>query len=184
MNERRRTDRYPAELEVDVAVRKDDRRVLTRDVGRHGIFVRMDDPPDERLLVQLKIHLPDGPIPVLGMVVHRVPPERGLPGGAGLQFFATPPDAKDRLDAYIATLRGGRPAIPRRRSFRLAGARPGIEAKVELTPGEDVDLGDIEGSSADERGPSDSGFAPPRDYSTGARGTAPTGVQSPLTSGS
>lgn len=110
MAERRRSDRYPAQLQVDIVERKGDRRVVTTDVGRHGIFVRMDDPPNERLLVQMKIHLADGPVPVLAVVARRVAT------GAGLQFFVLAPDAKDKWDAYISTLRGDRPAAADQRA--------------------------------------------------------------------
>jgi Tfp pilus assembly protein PilZ len=108
--ERRRSDRYPSQLPVDIVERKGDRRIATVDVGRHGIFVRMDDPPAERLLVQLKIRLPDGPVPVLAVVARRVVAGPGRIGGAGLQFFVLAPEAKDKWDAYIGTLRGDRPA--------------------------------------------------------------------------
>lgn len=116
MAERRRSDRYPSKLPVDVVERKGDRRAETVDVGRHGIFLRMDDPPAERLLVQLKIHLPDGPIPVLAVVARRVAAGPDRVAGAGLQFFVLAPEAKDRWDAYIGTLRGDRPAAADQRT--------------------------------------------------------------------
>lgn len=115
MAERRRSDRYPAELPVDLMERKGDRRVATTDVGRHGIFVRMDDPPAERLLVQLKLHLPAGPVPILAVVARRVLPGPGRVAGAGLQFFVLAPDAKDQWDAYVGSLRGERQAAPDQR---------------------------------------------------------------------
>lgn len=122
MTEKRRSDRYRAELQVDIVTRKGGRRVVTSDIGRHGIFLRTDDPPDERLLIQLRIHLPDGWISVLGVVVRRVLPAPGRNAGAGVQFFALSPDAKDRLEAHIATLRGDGPALPTH--FPATGTMP------------------------------------------------------------
>lgn len=121
MVERRRSDRYPARLQVDFIERKGNRRVETVDVGRHGIFVRMVDPPAERLLCQLQIHLPKGPISVLAVVARRVAPDPGRVPGAGLQFFVLAPEAKDGWDEYVRTLRGEQsPADQRNQPRRLA----------------------------------------------------------------
>ncbi len=115
MAERRRSDRYPAKLPVDFVDRKGERRAETADVGRHGIFVRMEDPPAERLLCQLKIHLPTGPIPVLAVVARRVVAPAAS-AGVGLQFFVLAPEAKDKWDAFIGELRGERPAASDQRT--------------------------------------------------------------------
>lgn len=116
MAERRRSDRYPSKLPVDIVERKGDRRVETVDVGRHGIFLRMDEPPAERLLCQLKVHLPTGSIQVLAVVARRVPPAPGRVGGAGLQFFVLAPEAKDKWDAFVGSLRGEQPAAADQRT--------------------------------------------------------------------
>ena len=108
--ERRRSDRYETSLVVDLLERRGPVRALAVDVGRHGLFVRTQEPPAERILLKVLIHLEDGPIEVLASVMRRVlpgsPAAARLGPGAGLQFFALGPEARSRWERFVAGLRG------------------------------------------------------------------------------
>jgi hypothetical protein len=96
-NDLRRSRRYRQALRVDVVDKRGTRTGTAVDVARHGLFVAIVDPPHNRHLVQLTLHLPDGPLQAAATVA------RVLPGqGVGLALFALSADAKRRWDAFIA----------------------------------------------------------------------------------
>ena len=95
--EQRRSKRFQRSVDVEITDKHGRRRGRAIDVSRHGLFVAVVDPPHNRHLVQLIIHLPDGPLPAAATV------SRTLAGqGVGLSLFALSSEAKRRWDAFIA----------------------------------------------------------------------------------
>ncbi len=83
------------------------RRGRAVDVARHGLFVAVVDAPRNRHLVQLVIHLPDGPMQAAATVM------RTLPGqGVGLSLFALSSETKHRWDAFISHAAEHAPSVP------------------------------------------------------------------------
>lgn len=104
MRDRRRFPRVEIAIPVVIRRRGDTERLVTRDVSRHGAFVRTDQPRTERELVQLAFVLPTGEsLDVMCMVARSIPPAladaRGP--GMGVDFFALSKEAKDRWDAFV-----------------------------------------------------------------------------------
>ena len=96
LSEQRRSRRISRSVDVEISDKHGRRRGRAIDVSRHGLFVAVVDPPHNRHLVQLIIHLPDGPMPAAATV------SRTLPGqGVGLSLFALSSEAKRRWDAFI-----------------------------------------------------------------------------------
>jgi len=75
-------------------------------VSRHGLFILLDPPPPERLLLRFTLDMPDGALEATGFVTRQV----ATPGmvGAGVQFFALASAAKARWDAYLGAIATGR----------------------------------------------------------------------------
>lgn len=90
--QRRRDKRYSVQLPL--VIRWGNKRIecLTDDVSYRGLFVRVDDPPRVRELIQIEAELPpDGaPFASHGMTVWAHRPEQGgdRAPGAGIQFYA------------------------------------------------------------------------------------------------
>ncbi len=105
--EQRRSRRFRHALDVDIVDRGGVRRGRAVDVARHGLFVAVVDAPRNRHLVQLVIHLPDGPMQAAATVM------RTLPGqGVGLSLFALSSETKHRWDAFIAHASQHAPSVP------------------------------------------------------------------------
>jgi hypothetical protein len=85
---------------VDLHSQRGGKRLWTHDVGSHGIFLLMKEPPRERHVLKLTIHLPQGPI---GAVAHGT---HTSTRGMGVQFFALSGDAKRRWDTFLHELAG------------------------------------------------------------------------------
>ena len=94
--DQRRSARFRFHVDVDVCDRGGLRRGRAIDVARHGLFISIVEPPRNRHLVQLVIHLPYGPVQAAATV------SRSLAGeGVGLALFALSEDAKRRWDSFI-----------------------------------------------------------------------------------
>lgn len=103
--EQRRSKRYRQDLPVELHDRSGSRQLQAVDVARHGMFIRTDDPPRPRHLVQLTVHLPTGPISAAVTVSRAIhEPKLGGDKGVGVQFFALSAEAKSRWDDYIHAL--------------------------------------------------------------------------------
>lgn len=96
--DQRRSKRYPCHLPVDLLIEGHARRVEATNVSRHGMFIETDAPPSERFVLQVMLHLPDGPLPATAFVTRRT--ALGATG-AGLQFFTMSSTVKQRWDYYI-----------------------------------------------------------------------------------
>jgi Tfp pilus assembly protein PilZ len=112
--DQRRSRRYPATLVIDLKHGSKVERLKTVDVSRHGLFVATERAPNERFLVQLTIHLPDGQLPATAFVSRSVRKGDRQAAGVGLQLFALAAASKQRWDQYI---------------FHLAGVKPSSAAK-------------------------------------------------------
>ena len=94
--DKRRSRRFRFNIDVDVSDRRGLRRGRAVDVARHGLFISIVDPPQNRHLVQLVIHLPHGPVQAAATV------SRTLAGqGVGLALFSLSDEAKRRWDSFI-----------------------------------------------------------------------------------
>ena len=96
--DQRRSKRYPCHLPVDLLIEGQPSRVDATNVSRHGMFIETGTPPTERFVLQVMLHLPDGPLPATAFVTRRS--RRGATG-AGLQFFTMSSTVKQRWDYYI-----------------------------------------------------------------------------------
>jgi hypothetical protein len=102
----RRSRRFRTRLEADLAQGTTVQRVYSVDVSRHGVFLATPNPPRERFLVRVTLHLPDGPLEANGFVSRRVPPSDTVLPGVGLQFFAMAEPTRRRWEQYITWLSG------------------------------------------------------------------------------
>jgi hypothetical protein len=101
--DQRRGRRYRYKLPVDLHSQRGNKRLWTHDVGNHGIFLLMKEPPRERHVLKLTIYLPEGPV---GTVAHGT---HTSPRGMGVQFFALSREAKLRWDRFLAEVAGDKP---------------------------------------------------------------------------
>ncbi|HEY4222301.1 MAG TPA: PilZ domain-containing protein, partial [Myxococcota bacterium] len=124
MKEQRRAPRFRHELVVELHERAGPRRLHAIDVARHGLFLATDDPPRERHLVQLTVHLPGGAIRAAGSVTRTLRGRGEAEDGVGIQFFALSDDAKDRWDDFIFELQRTTPARGTRLPTKEELARP------------------------------------------------------------
>ncbi|MCA9556560.1 MAG: PilZ domain-containing protein, partial [Myxococcales bacterium] len=116
--EQRRSERRECRIPVEVV--DGQRRCVgtTIDVSRHGLFLEVEATLQERFLVQLVLHLPDGPLTATGFVVRVAPPGARRPG-VGIQFFALSAASKHRWDYFVYGLTGAHTPTP-----DLAGQNP------------------------------------------------------------
>ena len=114
--DKRKFERFPARLEVEIRTRGRGQICPSLDVSRHGMFLTTSNPPHERQLLILRIPVPDDqpPIDVMASVVRRHAPGTGsdLPAGMGINFFALTEENKNRWEAFLAKLRGEAPRSP------------------------------------------------------------------------
>ncbi len=102
--EKRRDKRYRYRMPAVLVRGTREVPLLTGDVGYRGLFLRTDDPPPLRQLLQVKLNLPpeSSPFTVHAMAVFVVP--AGTPGrdpGAGLQLYAVSGEARQRWDRFV-----------------------------------------------------------------------------------
>jgi hypothetical protein len=115
LTERRKFERLPVQLSIEVRSRGLGSVCQTADVSRHGLFLATPTPARERQLLILRIPLPDGghPIDVMASVARSIPEdlaqERALKAGMGVNFFALTEDNKERWERFLASLRGETP---------------------------------------------------------------------------
>lgn len=98
--DQRRGARYRQRLAVELHTQRGSKELFTHDVGAHGLFLLMSEPPRERHVLKLTVHLPDGPV---GIVAHGT---HTSARGIGVQFFALSGDAKRRWNVYLGGLAG------------------------------------------------------------------------------
>ncbi len=123
--DKRKFERFPARLEVEIRTRGRGQICPSLDVSRHGMFLTTPNPPHERQLLILRIPVPDDqpPIDVMASVVRRHASGGGseLPAGMGINFFALTEENKNRWEAFLAKLRG---EVPRSPELNIDGNRP------------------------------------------------------------
>lgn len=104
MGERRDGARHAREIEVELHLRKERRRLRTGDVSRHGIFVVCSDPPPVSHALLLTVLLENGSFDAMATVARRVDARHDQQGGVGLRFFCLGTPARRRWDDYIGTV--------------------------------------------------------------------------------
>ena len=118
--DQRRSRRFPCVLDVELVEGRQRRAYETRDVSRHGLFVKTDLQLKERFVVQLNLRLPDGDLPATAFVVRRAQNGDESHPGVGLQFFALSSASKRRWDRYVFDLAGAWPEIDATRPAGLS----------------------------------------------------------------
>ncbi len=111
--DQRRSHRVRSHVQVDLIDKHGARSGTATDVARHGLFVAVADPPHNRHLVQLVLHIPGGPMQAAASVT------RVLPGtGVGLGLFALSTEAKHRWDGFVQQVQ---------RHAQQSGQLPGMQ---------------------------------------------------------
>jgi hypothetical protein len=127
--DQRRSPRYRHDLVVELHEKQRTRKLHAVDVGRHGLFLVTDDPPHERHLVQLTVHLPEGPIKAAASVMRTIKHDARV-DGVGVQFFALSGDAKQRWDDFIFALQRTTPPM----GVPLPALAKGMESPPNTDP--------------------------------------------------
>lgn len=132
VKEQRRSPRIRHELVVELHDKRGARTVQALDVARHGLFLATGgEPPRARHLVQLTVHLPDGPIKAAASVTRTLKNEDHI-DGVGVQFFALSDDAKQRWDDFILDLQRSTSSEPREVQRARAAPSAGATFLVKL----------------------------------------------------
>ncbi|MEY3014906.1 MAG: hypothetical protein RIT45_3641 [Pseudomonadota bacterium] len=93
--------RHPVALRVRVRTPSGWTEMTTLDVSRRGVFLRTDEPLDERKIAQLRISLPSGKeLDAMGHVRRVVGNGEAL-SGMGVEFFVMSREAEDDWDAFV-----------------------------------------------------------------------------------
>lgn len=102
---------------MEIVGRAGVRHAVTRDVGRHGLFVLTKEPPVERHVVKLLVHTPLGPVSATAWVSRRIDvPAPADARGVGLELFSLARAAKERWDAFVTQLSTTETVRPVKRS--------------------------------------------------------------------
>lgn len=120
MGERRDGVRHPRDIEVELHVRKERRRLRTSDVSRHGLFVVCDDPPPLAHALLMTVRLDSGSFDAMATVARQVVRRHDHNGGAGLRYFCLGAPARARWDEFISAVE--RPTLRARPRSTAAGA--------------------------------------------------------------
>jgi Tfp pilus assembly protein PilZ len=102
--EKRRDKRYRYQMPAVLVRGTREVPLLTGDVGYRGLFLRTDDPPPLRQLLQVKLRLPPGneEFTVHAMAVFVVPgATTGRAPGVGLQLYAVSGEARQRWERFV-----------------------------------------------------------------------------------
>lgn len=151
----RSSPRAAAALDVEVEVAGERRKVrlVSRDIGTGGIFLRTDEPADLWAKVKLVLSLPaGGTFEVGGEVVRSVPKKqaaaKGHPAGMAVAFDEVSRGKRKELVALVLDLCAQRPAKEEKRKEVKATAPP-----PKKTPGKTMPPAkepEAEGDSTDE----------------------------------
>lgn len=94
--------RHPIALRVRVRTPSGWAEMSTVDVSRRGVFLRTDEPLDERRIAQLRISMPSGKeLDAMGHVRRVVREESDGLGGMGIEFFVMSKEAEDEWDRFV-----------------------------------------------------------------------------------
>jgi uncharacterized protein (TIGR02266 family) len=105
---RRAFPRYNVQFAVRFATVQDFVLEYAANISAGGVFVRTENPPPLKTVVQVQMELPGGgsAVPARGLVVHRVTKQdaqqRGTVPGVGVQFMDADDEFRSRIDAAIA----------------------------------------------------------------------------------
>jgi Tfp pilus assembly protein PilZ len=102
--EQRRDKRYRYQMLAVLVRGGREVSLLTGDVSYRGFFIRTDDPPPLRQLLQVKLKLPpeNDELVVHAMAVFVVPPGAAeKTPGVGLQFYAVSAEVRQRWERFV-----------------------------------------------------------------------------------
>jgi Tfp pilus assembly protein PilZ len=102
--DKRRDKRYRYQMPALLVRGAREVPLLTGDVGFRGLFLRTDDPPPLRQLLQVKLVLPPGndAFTVHAMAVFMVPAgAAGRAPGVGLQLYAVSGEARQQWERFV-----------------------------------------------------------------------------------
>jgi Tfp pilus assembly protein PilZ len=102
--EKRRDRRYRYQMPAVLVRGTREATLLTGDVGYRGLFLRTDDPPPLRQLLQVKLKLPPGDdaLTVHAMAVFVVPAGAvGRAPGVGLQLYAVTGETRQQWERFV-----------------------------------------------------------------------------------
>jgi Tfp pilus assembly protein PilZ len=102
--EKRRDKRYRYQMPAVLVRGTREARLLTGDVGYRGLFLRTDDPPPLRQLLQVKLKLPptEDELTLHAMAVFVVPAgAAGRAPGVGLQLYAMSGEARQQWERFV-----------------------------------------------------------------------------------
>jgi Tfp pilus assembly protein PilZ len=102
--EKRRDRRYRYQMPAVLVRGTREVALLTGDVGYRGLFLRTDDPPPLRQLLQVKLRLPpaEDELTVHAMAVFVVPPgATDRAPGVGLQLYAVSGETRARWERFV-----------------------------------------------------------------------------------
>jgi Tfp pilus assembly protein PilZ len=102
--EKRRDKRYRFQMPAILVRGTREATLLTGDVGHRGLFLRTDDPPPLRQLLQVKLKLPptEGELTLHAMAVFVVPAGvEGRAPGIGLQLYAVSGEARQQWERFV-----------------------------------------------------------------------------------
>ncbi|MCX5732597.1 MAG: PilZ domain-containing protein [Deltaproteobacteria bacterium] len=102
--EQRRDRRYRYQMQAVLLRGGREVSLLTGDVSFRGLFLRTDDPPPLRQLLQVKLKLPpeNGELVAHAMAVFVVPAgAAGQTPGVGLQLYAVSAEVRQRWDGFV-----------------------------------------------------------------------------------
>jgi Tfp pilus assembly protein PilZ len=102
--EKRRDKRYQYQMPVVLVRGAREVSLLTGDVGYRGLFLRTDDPPPLRQLLQVKLKLPPGndELTVHAMAVFVVPAGTTTRApGVGLQLYAVSGETRKQWEDFV-----------------------------------------------------------------------------------
>ncbi|MCB9739293.1 MAG: PilZ domain-containing protein [Deltaproteobacteria bacterium] len=119
--------RHPIALRVRVRTPSGWTEMSTVDVSRRGVFLRTDEPLDERRIAQLRISMPSGKeLDAMGHVRRVVREETDGLGGMGIEFFVMSKEAEDEWDRFVLE--------QSRRPSSAATVVPGVDGSSSTPP--------------------------------------------------
>jgi Tfp pilus assembly protein PilZ len=137
--EKRRDKRYRYQMPAVLLRGTREAALLTGDVGYRGLFLRTDDPPPLRQLLQVKLKLPpgNGELTVHAMAVFVVPAgTAGRAPGVGLQLYAVTGEARQQWDRFVHWVAKNHPGSLETPVKPVAAAPDAVNRQFPRTPRE------------------------------------------------
>lgn len=106
-SDRRRTRRAPFEIPVDYSTVDSFFAEFSSNINEGGMFIETDRPAEPDTVVQISFRLPgaEEPIKVEGRVAWVSDGTQGSTRGMGIEFRALAPEARERINRVVRSLR-------------------------------------------------------------------------------